>query len=149
MASVHLTGAATFALSDDKQTVMIIFTVAGESGADEKFSITLQVDQVKWLRSLAHDIVLAVERAVHPMNSVVLHYPQRYDIGSSEQLKGQVAVTFDKDTPAEVIYVMPNLAGLQFADAIKADIMPRLTQQERSQMMALIKPKRPGIVIPR
>jgi hypothetical protein len=146
--AIHITGCASHAISKDGQTAMIIFTAADPNGGpDCEIGITLPTAQLKWLRSLVHDIALGSERRGGAQSGMMLHFPQEYSVGCSDQLQGKVVLQFDAGTPTEMTYVFWNLIGLQIADALRKDIMPRLTLEERQQMM-LIKPPGSAIIKP-
>jgi hypothetical protein len=143
--SIHIVKFVGHSISTDGKVAMIMFMIADEGG-ERQFAITIPVELTKGLVGVAHEAMLAAERAGNRSGSAVFHHPVQFDVGSSTDFPGRVIILLNKETPDEFIFTFANLAGIEFAEAIKKDIMPRLTLEERRQM-SLIKPSS-KIIIP-
>ena len=159
--SAHVLGATELTLSEDKLTAMITLQIAGEDGAPaENFALTLPTQQLEWWRGLAHNLVMLAARSSAAPKSPPIWGPKNWEVGMSDQLPNMVVLVFDPQTPMEMVFAFPNLAGLAIAKAIEWDILGgsrvengeivhrrnRLSMEDRQRQRMIVKPKSELIV---
>lgn len=137
--AIHVVGCSHHALSTDGNAAMFVLATKDAEGHDGKLALTMPAALVKFFRSTVHEVQQQVEKAGVADGSLLLNFPQQYAVGSSEQFRGAVMIVFDQGTPTERVFVLPNPTGLALAEAIRKDIMPRLTPQERDEARLLAK----------
>ena len=148
--SVHLLDFVNQAISSDGTTAMLVFKVAGMEGQPPRdFALTFPIERARWLTGICNEVANEVTRRGKQAGSGLFHIPAQYSVGTAPELDamtlpttsgeimpvgGKIVISFDLGQPTESSFVMMNPAGLAFAEALEAQIMPRLTVQEREQI---------------
>jgi len=153
--SVHLLDFVNQAISTDGTTAMLVFKVAGMEGQPPRdFAITMPVERARWLTGICNEVANEVTRRGKQAGSGLFHIPAQYSVGTAPELDaqtlpttsgemmpvgGKIVISFDLGQPTESSFVMMNIAGMAFAQALVQQIMPRLTVQERAQIEKIMR----------
>lgn len=138
--AAHVTGLVSHSISTDGKTALVVFNVVEPNDpnpVERKFALTFPVGSTRLMANLMHDIHVAAQRASVPADQMVLHFPNKYDIGHTNQkspdgIQGQTAVTLDKGMASEYTFIMPNIAAMIFAHQLQNGTKAQLTEQERN-----------------
>jgi hypothetical protein len=135
----NIVGALPFQFSKDGKYLMLTLITSPENENDkpDRLALTIQTGSVQWLLGLLFQASTAARKRDLNPGVTLIHDPQRYDIG---HMAGEGAppiearrfyLQFDTGTDHEISFRFWNVIGIQIADAIKKEVLPRLTAEER------------------
>lgn len=119
-------------ISEDGTTAMI----TARTSTGETIGIAMPATNVRTFRAVASALVESVDRRGLSHGHVLLKRPQFFEVGHSDEMRGMVALQFDPRTADEQAFLLSNQNGLELAKAVRADILPRLSEAERASMIA-------------
>jgi len=129
---MHAIDGVATSISTDGTTALLAFR--GPDG--EECQLTLPVGALSSLRAMCNALITEARKRDIGAGMVSPRYPTNFLIGNSEDVRGAVMVVFDAHTPDELIFALPDEIGLRMADAIKADVLSRMTPADRAKALA-------------
>jgi hypothetical protein len=133
-------------ISKDGATAMMVFKI--EDGT--QFALTVPVASLGKFRSMVNDVCDDAQKSQLGTGMVQMKRPHSIEIGSSDQIRGHIAITFDRDMPEETIFLMQDAMGLDVSDAMQKNIFGRMTPEDRRARMArsgqILAPKKTLII---
>lgn len=133
-------------ISKDGTKAMMVFKI--EDGT--QFALTLPVGALAIFRSMVNDVCDDADKAKLGTGMVQMKRPHTIEIGSSDQIRGHIAITFNRDMPEETIFLMTDAMGLDVSDAMQKNIFGRMTPEDRRARMArsgqMLMPKKTLII---
>lgn len=130
--NIHVMDGVATSISTDGTTAMLVFMAA--DGGEVSFS--LPTASLGALRTMCIDLVRQARNFEVGPGHVAPRYPAAYSIGHSSQMRGTVALMFDPETPDEAVYILKDDAALNFAEAIRQDVISRAPPADRRSLMA-------------
>jgi hypothetical protein len=128
---VHVTNGVATSISTDGTTALLVFTAA--TGGE--FRLSLPTEALSALRTMCGDLARQARLREVGAGYVAPRHPAAYSIGHSDQMRGMVAILLDPDTPDEAVYVFKDDVALNFAAAIRQDVLARTPPTERGKLM--------------
>jgi hypothetical protein len=142
---MHVVDGVATSISTDGTTALLAFK--GPDG--EECQLTLPVGALTSLRAMCNTLITEARKRDIGAGMVSPRYPANFLIGNSADVRGAVMVVFDANTPDEAIFALPDEIGLRMADAIKADVLSRMTPVDKAKYLAgLAVPNKPSLFVP-
>jgi hypothetical protein len=130
-ARVHVTQGLATSVSTDGSTALMRFRA--DNGEDVE--VTFPAQAIKVMATMVQDLIVAAAQRNVGMANVPLRRPRASFVGHSDQDRGTVYLMFDKDTASEVAIALRDDDALPFADAIRDNVLSRMTPQQRAKRL--------------
>lgn len=121
--AAHAVQILQWALSTDGKNAMFVFEIAEEPG--KKFAVTMPTALLGPTQSAVNQARTAAVKRDLPSGHTVFMYPKTYQVGSSPDIRGHIALSLDDGMPTEAIYMIPDVNAYEIAKAMQADILGR------------------------
>jgi len=128
-------------LSTDGSSAMLMFQ--SENGP---VAITVPVDQLRAFRAMFNDVIDKATAVHAEPGNISFKRPKGFSVGHSDQMRGFVAVTFDPNSAEESLFILADHDGLKLAEAIRNDVLGRMTAAQRAKVQIAMFQKK--LIIP-
>lgn len=133
--SVHVVnGFGTTILPDNTAAALKFFDQSGEP-----FVLSFPMPGgLTVLQAMVFDLMTEARNRAAGLGNIMPRKPQQFGVGHDDAWRNCVMLSFDQGLPTEVVYALPDQAGLEVADALRNDIMGRKTPAERAKIMSSV-----------
>lgn len=143
---IHVVQGLATSVSTDGTTALMRFKTSVD-GSD--LEITFPAAAIKSIGNMVQDLIAAANKRNIGM-AVQLRRPTTVSAGHHDMDRGAVYLLFDQDMPSEVVMVLRDDDAMKFANAIRSDVLDRMTPQERAKILVgLADDVRSKLIIPR
>jgi hypothetical protein len=126
-----LYGDAT-SISTDGTIALLAFTCAD----GEKLIVTMPSQGIAQMRQMISDLQDTAKARGVGHGNVAPILPRDFAVGNSDQMRGAVLVLLNRDAPDERVFALTDKSALELADALKQNVLDRMTPQERARAIA-------------